>query len=43
MKIQRRLPIWVELIVVAGLLVLAWDLGLGPPDAGGEMLASSSM
>ena len=40
MRIQRRLPVWVELIVVAGLLVLAWYLGFGPPDAGGDVLAS---
>jgi hypothetical protein len=43
MRIQRRLPIWVELIVVAGLLVLAWYLGLGPPDAGGDVRAFSNM
>jgi hypothetical protein len=42
MRIQRRLPVWVELIVVAGLLVLAWYLGLGPPDAGGDVRAFSN-
>ena len=41
MRIQRQLPIWVELIVVAGLLVLAWYLRLGPPDAGGYVLGFS--
>ena len=39
MGIHRRLPLWVELIVIAGLVVLAWYFGLGPPDAGGELLA----
>jgi hypothetical protein len=39
MRTRKRLPIWVELIVVVGVLVLAWYLGLGPPDAGGDVLA----
>jgi hypothetical protein len=39
MTTRRRLPIRVELIVIAGLAVLAWYFGLGPPDAGGHVLA----
>ena len=39
MRARKRLPIWAELIVVAGLSLLAWYPGLGPPDAGGDVFA----